>query len=449
MRRQVFVGVVAIFAALLMVFPAWGQNGDDVPQPEAPPEGTNLPVQEVIFETTFPSEEGWPSESSPDEQISYEVTAEGYAVTSAAEGGIGSIPVVNLNIDNFYTEFTLTIDGCDSTASALLFFTRVLPSNATQTNDSFVYVNQCDGTYRARGLVDNSILDVAVSGQSMSLDEGATYTIGYLVSGNQSAWYINGQEIAQFEIPAGAARNSGALAPGAQLGISYTLSNWRIWALKNSGENVEDPASTTDPGGTDEAVSGDDPLQRGELGAIVYDPPFTAPTTIPLGLHHDVAAFLVGSDSVNLYNTASSGILTFEDVTGSNYYIQVDFQVRDCSETSTIGFVWHATEDFSSYDAFVVACDGSYEAYSVVDGVAGEPVTVGALNLALTDVQLASLGVYVDGSMVYLYAGGQLIESFTDDTLASGLAGLWLASGDDDTRMDILATELIVYSVPE
>ncbi len=451
MQRRVIVVVVVLLGMVIGAGSVFAQGGDGVPEPQAPPDGTNLPVQEIEFATLFGADEGWTSGGSPDQQLEYEVTPDGMAVRSLGEGGIGSIPVPALNLDNAYTEITITVDSCSSPESALLFFTRVRPSENAQTNDAFVYVNQCNGAYRARGLVDNQILEVAVSGTATSLVVGETYTIGYLVSGNQSAWYINGEEIVQFDIPEGASQSSGFIAPGAQLGIEYTLNSWAVWTLKNTGENIvafpEEEAPDTPDNTTDADASADDPLSRNELGDVIYDPPFSAPTSIPLGLHHEVAAFLIDNSLLNLYNTGESGILRFADVDASNYYMQVNFEVRDCADSSTIGFVWHADEEFSSYSALDVTCDGRFEAYVVTEGEAGEPLAAGQFEPELTALNSVSLGVYVQGDTVYLYVEGQLLESYTDAAFDSGQVGLRLAAGDG-SRMDILASDLLVFDVP-
>lgn len=441
MQRRITISVVLLILMLVAVGQVWGQGGGDA-EPEATPEGANLPIQELIFQTFFAAADGWPSEAAPDDQISYEVTADGYAVTSVAGGGIGSIPVLNQNLDDFYTEIVFTVDSCESAESALLFFTRILPNEETLTNDSFVYVNQCNGNYRARGLVGNEILEVATNGEGPALEEGQQYVIGYLLVGNQSALYVNGEEVARFVMPEGQSRRSGAIAPGAQLGFSYTLNAWRIWTLKSSGENLEDVPVLEVP--TEDAT---DPVLAGELGEVLYDPPFTAPTNIPLGLHHEVAAFLIDNTFINLYNTQDVGILPFEGVDGSGYYMTIEFVIRDCSDTSTIGFVWHADEAYEDYEAFEIACNGVFRAFSVEGGVEGDVIISGEVQPALTELTPASLGVYVQDDTVFIYSANDLIDTYSTRS-GSGLAGLRLTTGDDGTRMDILAGELTVFDIP-
>lgn len=424
---------------------AWAQD-DDVIRPVAPPDDVNLPVTELVYEADFSNADFWRAGESPDGQISFAPIDDGISVVSLPpDGGIGSLPLINLNVDDFYTEISFRVDTCSTDTSALLFFTRVLPSAMqSQSNDTFVYVVQCNGDFRARGLAGGAIGDIIVSGQTQILTEGDEYTFGILMSGNRVAWYLNQQEIAQFEIPAGASRASGSMTPGAQQGLAYTLTSWRVWALKSTGSNIEDVTIVETPT--------EDPVSAGRVGDAIYAPSFAPPTTIPLGLHHDVAAYLVGgNDTINLYNTRRPfGILTFDGVEAANYYLEVGFTIRDCGPTSSIGFVWRADADFLNYYTFEIQCDGVFRAYAVIDGIPTDEFLSGRLGGALTDITTSiQLGVYVQGDTVSIYGGNTQFASFTDSTFNSGRAGLLLSSDEETGQpMDINVTQLGAFDIP-
>lgn len=434
--------------ALGMILPsvAWAQDGDDVVRPVAPPDDVNLPIADVIYEADFSNSDFWRAGEAPDGQISFAPTDDGFSVVSLpSEGGIGSLPLINLNVDDFYTEISFRVETCSSDSSALLFFTRVLPSTTqSQSNDTFVYVLQCSGDFRARSLAGGEIGDVVVSGQTLPLNEGETYTFGILMAGSSVAWYLNQQEVAQFEILDGELRSSGSLTPGAQVGLAYTLTSWRVWSLKSTGSNIEDVTIIETPS--------EDPIASGSLGDVIYEPSFVPPTSIPLGLHHDVAAYLVGGGrSINLYNTRRPfGVLAFDGVDAANYYLEIEFTIRECGDTSGVGFVWRADADLLNYYAFYIQCDGVFRAYAVVDGVAGEAFVSGRLGDALTDITGSILlGVLVDGDTAYMYGGDTQFASFSDSTFTSGGAGLLLSSDEETGRpMDINVTGLSAFDVP-
>lgn len=437
-----------VAVVLLMPTVAFGQDGDDIANPVAPPEGVNLPVTSLLYEADFSNTDFWRAGESPDGQLTFEPTDDGFSVASVPDGGIGSLPLVNLNLDDFYSEITFRVDSCDTENSALLMFTRVLPSLlGNQTNDTFVFVVQCDGSFRARALQGGEINEIVVSGQTITLNEGETYALGILMSGSNVVWYLNQQEVAQFEIPSGEARSSGSLTPGAQIGLSYTLTSWRIWALKSTGSNLEEI-----PDVMPSASPADDPLANNQLGDIIYEPSFSPPTSIPLGFTHDVATIVIaGGQAIDMYNARQPfGVLRFDGVEGENYYIETAFVVRACDDGSGAGFVWRADEDLQNYYAFEMQCRGVFSAYVVVDGEVAETFVSGRLGGDLTDIdQVIRLGVYARGDNFYIYGDSTQFANFSDDTLPSGGTGLLLSSDAETGQpMDIVVTDLVAFDVP-
>ncbi len=439
--------ILASIYLLLSATVSWGQ-GDDTLHPQALPDGVNPPITSIVYDADFNDSNAWQDGESPDGVLTYSPTEDGLLITSQSpDGGIGSLPFINLNIDNFYTEISFRVESCTSEQSALLMFTRVLPSiSNNQFNDAFVYVIQCSGDFRARALQNGNINDVVISGQTIPLEEGENYVMGILMAENTVAWYLNQEEVAKFEIPSNETRNSGTLTPGAQLGFQYTLQSWRVWALKSTGTNLED-TTIIEP-----TTNTDDPLANNRLGNKLYEPSFEPPSSIPLGLHHDVAAYIIGGgQALNLYNTRRPfGILAFEGIDQANYFLETAFSVRNCSETSSIGFVWRANDTFTNYYAFEVQCDGIFRAFLVEDGTETETFISRQLDVRLTDIsQDIRLGVYVLDDTVYLYGDGTLFSSFSDNTLSSGHTGLLLSSDEDTGQpMDVIITDLVVFDVP-
>ncbi len=420
-----------LIANLVLVGTVLAQGGND---PVAPPDDTNLPVEDIAFEADFSDSEMWEAGQSGGDQMSYGLSDSGYSMVSAsADGGIGAAPPINFVTDDFYTEFTFTVDGCQIPESALLFYLRMFPEpNDPTTTDSYVVVVQCSGDYRARSVQQGNPGPIDVSGVTSGLEEGSEHVMGILMVGDTVAWFMDGEEIDTFEVTE--SRATGSLTPGAQRGFSYTITDWRIWNVKTTGSSgMLDGASQAG-----ETSSGDDPVATGQLGAIIYEPPFEPPTSLPLGLHHNVAAYVAGG-LLNVYNTQAVGILPFTELEESDVYLETSFIIRDCATDSSVGFVWRATEDFSSYYAYEMQCDGTFTAYLYSDGEISEVLATGEITPAPQDSDRnLTLGVYVRGDTAWVYFGTQALASFSDATLSEGQTGLLLTSGEDGTVMDVL-----------
>jgi hypothetical protein len=424
------VWVVILTIGLLPVDLSLGQGGGD---PVAPPEDANLPIEDVAFEADFSDASVWQSGQSAGDQMSYGLSDSGYSMESvSADGGIGAAPPIDLVTDDYYTEFRFTVDTCQIPESALLFYVRMFPeSNDPTSTDSYVLVLQCSGDYRARSVQLGAPGPIDVDGVAGGLEEGSEHVMGILMVGNQIVWFMDGEEIAAFEADPDI-RTTGTLTPGAQRGLAYTINEWRVWNVKSTG------SSGMLDGGGDEPLSGTDPVTSGELGALIYEPSFEPPTSIELGLHHNVAAYIAGG-LLNLYNTQPIGIMPLTDLEANDFYLETSFIIRDCAEDSSFGFVWRASDDFSTYYAYEMQCDGTYMAYLLSDGAVAQVLSEGEITPAPQEFDRSlTVGVYVAGDTVWLYFGNRALTSFSDTTLTDGQAGLLLTSGEDNTRMDIL-----------
>ncbi len=420
-----------LIMSLLPIQASWAQGDGN---PAAPPEEVSLPITSITYEADFSNEDDWPSGETGNQQMTYSLAGNGYQMTSLdPDGGIGAAPPIDLNIDDFYTEIQFTVDTCVNDTSALLFFTRMTPRPRDPVNaNSYVFVLQCSGEYRAREIAAGGPGPVDTSGFTMSLEEDQSNVMGILISGTTAVWFMNGVQVDRFEIPA-TVQSSGTITPGAQTGFSYTVTDWKVWTLKTTGSNIAE---------TDTAAGGD-PLNEQGVGSIIYRPEFSPPTPLPLGLNHPVAAYVVGG-GLELYNNDPVGIMPLTDLDTSSYYLELSFGIRDCSDTGAIGLAWQVTDD--SYYAFAAQCDGQFSAYRVLSGEPDELMVTSSLPTAPRAVNgVMTLGIYVDGDTAWLYFDGQIVGTITDDALSGGHAGILLASAEDGTKTDIIAVDIVAY----
>lgn len=425
--------VMVLVIGLLPIGTILAQDGD----PAAPPENVNLPIEDVAFEADFSDTDAWESGQSAGDQMSFGLSENGYSMQSASpDGGIGAAPPIDLVTDDFYTEFRFTVDTCEIPESALLFYVRMFPQpNDPTSTDSYVFVLQCSGDYRARSVQLGAPGPIDVSGVTSGLDDGSEHVMGILLVGNAVAWFMDGQEIDTFEA-GDDLRATGTLTPGAQRGLGFTITEWRIWNVKTTG------SSGMLDGGVDEPISGDDPLNSGEVGDIIYEPSFDPPTSLILGLHNDIAAYIAGG-LLNLYNTQPTGIMPLTELAPNDFYLETSYVIRDCADDSSFGFVWRASEDFSTYYAYEMQCDGTFMAYLYSDGQISEVLVEGEISPAPQEFDGGlTLGLYVEGDTFWLYFGNRSLGSFSDTTLTTGQAGLLLTSGEDDIHMDVLLQSL-------
>lgn len=400
--------------------------------PSAPPSDAPPPITTLAYEADFSDTSVWTAGADGD-QLTYGPAAEGYQIVSLGEGGIGIAPAPAITTDNFYTEFTFTLNTCPSTASALLFFVRLqATAGGASQADGYVFVLQCDGQFRARSVSGGAPGSIDTQGtltERLALD--IAHTMGILFEGNTVSWYLNGSTVATFE--ASAVRSSGQFAPGAQLGLDYTVTRWRIW----------DVTSTDD---TASPVEGDDLLSSIQVGEVLYEPSILPPSGIQYGLHYPIARLVTGN-AISMYNTLPVGIMPFEGVDGRNYLIEIEFAVRTCSETSLIGLYWRASSNLATFYAAGIQCDGKHRVREVGLSGASTPLLEGQLSQPLEPRILNVITLAVKDEQAAFYFNQDFLGSFAVDTLISGGAGLILQSGEDGKAMDIVVTRLRVTAI--
>lgn len=445
LRRFLLVGLLLIsFLMTQLVF------AQDDGRPQAPPQGANLPITDLIYEADFTDDVTWLSAESDDGTIAFTRSDTGYTLASLnPDMGVAAARPLNLVMDNFYTEMEFTVDTCLVPESALLFFARVTPNTTTLSEaDAYVFVIQCNGEYRARPFSLGTPGEITSTGQTLQLEEGQTYSMGILISGSTVAWYLSGTEVARFEavdLP-----TEGWITPGVQRGMTFTMTEWRTWELKASGTNTVDsgnnPPPATDTPDTTTTTS-EDPLNAAPLGTAFFDPGFNPPTPLQLGLTHPVAAYVSGNNLI-AYNTEPFAIMQFADINQSDYFLEIAFVARACVDTASIGFAWHADDAYQSYNALQVQCDGGFHFYQVTDGQAGPDLLSGTINPPLSEFDRGlAIGLYVQGERAWLYVEGEVMTELTGSSLNSGHAGMILASGSDGSKMDVLLFDIVGYEL--
>lgn len=438
----VLVWSTFLILGLLPLTPTFAQGGDG---PTAPPDGTDLPLVEVVYEADFTDSDQWPEGTITG--MEFASADGGYQITSInADAGIGLAPPIALSIDNFYSEVSFTIETCQVPESAFLFLTRLTPNAQTAAQlDTYAFVLQCSGDYRSRSIVAGNPSDIDVQGRApAALDEGSQHVIGVLMVNNSVTWYLDGTELATYDVLS-PLRVDGTLAIGAQRGLAYTATDWRIWSLDSTTVSTTEPSTDTGTT-TGNTPQGDGPLSEFGVGDLIYDPDLTQPGSIPTGLSHPVATLYLAGGQIGMYNREPSAIMPFEGVQTSDYYIEVVFGTRACDDASLIGVIWRAAGEFGSYYAFGMQCDGSYRAWlETPDGPSESFVSGEVSQPPVPDTGAHSLGVYVKGDTAWLYYDDTVLGSFSDLTLTEGGAGLLLESDPETAKaMDIVAVSLTV-----
>jgi hypothetical protein len=431
--KKLWIGIVLI---LLPMLPVFAQGGD----PVAPPDGTELPLMELIYNADFTDEAVWPAGTAPN-ALAFEPTSGGFSVLSTdAQSGIGLAPAIEDIFDNVYTEFEFTVDGCDSGSSALLFSTRLQPGTSNLiTTEQYVFVVQCDGSYRSRPITGGApgIIDTRGSIED-GLDIGETHVMGVLQVGNEITWYFDGQQLASYtgsQMPF-----DGQMTFGAQSGAGYTVNQWRVWSIESDEEPI------VDDDGSISNDNADDPVANREFTDVIYNPDFEPPTDIRYGLHFPIARY-VNPNGIGMYNNDDTALMDFPLVNQADYYFEINFVIRACGEDSFVGLTWRGSEDLGSFYVYGIQCDGNFRARAVVDGTAGDILSEGDVGAPLSLGELMAMSVFVRGDTAYLYYNRTLLDTITDDTLIEGIPGILLQSSTAGEKMDIIVTDLGVLGV--
>lgn len=427
--RNVCIGMILLLTIVIPVF----AQGD--PTPVAPPFDVELPIEGLAYTADFTDTTIW-AEGTAQQALSFGPTDSGFAVVSTdSEAGVGIAPTAPEVFDNFYTEFTFSLDTCNSDSSALLF-SAGLDADASDPTSAgqYVFVVQCDGNYRSRPLINGQAGAVDRRSRTVApLTVGADYTMGVLVDGDIIGWFLDGAELGRYRTPA--APESGSLAFGGQLGIGYTVTSWHVWDIESGVFGSSGSESLAE-----------DPLADGGIGEILFNPDFQPPTDLTYGLHYPVARY-INSNGLVMFNNDDVAIMPIPQVNQADYYFELNYVVRSCGDDSLTGLIWRASDDLGSFYVFGVECDGSYRVRSVVDGEAGDVLLEGDVAVAPDNEQLVSISVFARGEQAWIYYNRQLLGSITDQSLADGMAGILLQSSTSGVKMDMIVTDIGILAV--
>lgn len=417
---------LAIILLVTLVVPltnSYAQGGDE---PVAPPSDTELPLGNLVYTADFSDETIWAEYN--DNNLVLNPADGGYEISNTnPEDGLGLFAPTRIDYADVYTEISFNITGCNDDISALLFAVRDV-----NFADNYVFVLQCNGSFRSRPIISGNVGNIDQRGLADGVAIETTHDMGILIVGNAVTWYLDGIELASYT--ARGTVDEGAMTFGAQSGIEFTLTSWRVW-------EVEDSAPPTVEN------NGDDPLRNEEFSHIIYHPEFQPPSTIIYGLHYPIARYY-NPNGVGMYNNDETAIMALPEVNEEDYYFEINYFVRSCRDDGVVSIIWRASADLSDFYVLAVECDGGYRSRVVLDGEAGDILASGDTSPMMPDT-LLSISVYVRGDTAYLYYNQNLLTTIDTSALDAGTPGILLQSSSEGATVDILVSDLIVVGVSD
>jgi len=359
MSRTLLLLTLIVTASLLMSLGvASAQDGDDPENPENPqilPADADVEIDELVYTADFASDSNWAADQFEDGALSWEPVDDGLAVISPdAEGPARFVPGTEFTALNFYVEMTFTPRECKDTESAMLFNVRSDPSSEEPTRaTAYVFVIECDGTYRSRPLNNGVSGLVDFSGNlAEALTEGEAMTLGVVVNGREVTWYVDGELLGTYigstnPVP-------GQFAVGAQLGLDAIVNRIQVWSLV--GENV-----------VAEEVADDveNPLESSAAGRNIFVETFIVPGTPLITGWDDLAPgyriqdHVIVSSQQNVlarYLTETPNTSTYRV-----YMVRSFFQMRHC-QSDDGGFGLALAGEGESFYGLIIHCDGTFTA---------------------------------------------------------------------------------------
>lgn len=396
-----------IITALLLALGAFAAfaaaQGEATPQ--ALPLDAGIALADLVYTADFATEANWQSGGYNDNSLTWEPVAEGLSVISPnPEGPARFLPGTRFLAQDFYAEISFTPTSCASGESAMLFNVRSDPTSESPTTaDSYVFVVQCDGTYRSR-VVNNGrsgLIDFSGSLPSaLTLNE--PIFLGVALEGRQISWYINGELLGTY---LGSANPiTGQFALGAQLGLHVTYNSLRVWAL----EGVPLTAEPAPP------PTADDPLATSIVGRNIVVQDFSQPipdliASVGSVIHaYRVQTTLVIGTALPLatYYFADAPDPAIYDT----FQVEVVFQVRQCPPDGAFGLALGEDED--DFYGFFLHCDGSLTAVSYTTGTPSDPLLESRSEVPQPFGFARDLSLVISNDRLYAYADGNLLGSF-------------------------------------
>jgi len=114
-----------------------------------------------------------------------------------------------------------------------------------------------------------------------------------------------------------------------------------------------------------------------------------------------------------------------------NFYLELQFTTSDqCSGLDRYGVIVRAPDPNQGY-VYGFSCDGRYrlykwdgKRYTPIQDWKNSPHIKAGLN------QTNRLGIYLNGDQIKLYANGQLLSEYSDDTFTEGHFGVFIGASE-------------------
>ncbi len=407
-----------VMLAGLWLSGAWLVTAQTPQAPDSP-----LPLGDLRYEADFAEGDTW-QDDRRDDELAWERSDAGFTVRSAGPNASARYgPGTPFSAEDFYAEFAFVPLACPAGDSSLLFNVRSDDLNDNPLNaTSYVFVVQCNGTYRSRLVQGGTPTAVDFSGNlPAALTVDAVNTMGVQVLGDEITWFMNGETLGRFV--ANTPTQAGQFAFGAQLGLQYTVQYLHVWDVEipapERATNLEDPLNETIPG-------------RNHVVENFSDPN----NPLLVGWAADLPAIRI-SEQLLTHNAQPFQARLLAAPPPQNFRIftaQINFQLRQCGSAGGLGLFFGESERDGL--AVVTACDGTLSAQRYTDGIATETL----LSESIPPLRLFSSGellqtLWADGTL-YIYYNQALVGSIPAPDLAAQDIGLaWTATADTTTRV--------------
>ncbi len=133
----------------------------------------------------------------------------------------------------------------------------------------------------------------------------------------------------------------------------------------------------------------------------------------------------------------------------SDFGVEVEAQPEDNPGTRYgIVFRYGETSNTRSYYLFAVTLDGKYYVHKLVSGKWADidPVSITPSSFIKPGASKNRLGVLAEGTKISFYINGNLVNTITDDSIASGWAGFAAITGDNPLAR-VAFSRLTIYTV--
>ena len=419
-----------ILIALLLTVGVGIASAQDGGDPQALPPDADVGLNELVYTADFSSEANWANGSFEDGALRWEPVADGLAVISPdAEGPARFVPGTAFTALNFYVEMTFTPRECLDGESAMLFNVRSDPDSDDATlATAYVFVIECNGTYRSRP-VNNGVSGLVDFSGNLpeALSAGEAVTLGVVVNGREIAWYVDGELLGTYigstnPVP-------GQFAVGAQLGLDALVTRLQVWSLEGEVAVSEELPQDID-----------NPLDSSSVGRNIFVESFFDPSTPLITGWDDLAPGYRIRDQVVVSSGQAVLARYLTDTPDPSSYrvyaVRVNFQLRQCTGDGAFGLALGG--DGESFTGLMIACDGTFTANEFINGELTETYLTQPVEAPEPFSFGREISAVVSGETVFAYYEGDILGSFEAAGVNEGRIGLaWIADEGEITEFGI------------